>query len=56
MGLVFAPPGKEFVCFEPMTAITNALNLAHEGKYTALKSVAPNGTWAESFWIRYEGF
>jgi aldose 1-epimerase len=56
VGLVFAPPGKEFVCFEPMTAITNALNLAHEGKYSELKSVAPNGTWKESFWIRYEGF
>lgn len=56
VGLVFVPPGKEFVCFEPMTAITNALNLAHDGKYNDLKSVASNGTWTESFWIRYEGF
>ena len=56
VGLVFAPPGKDFVCFEPMTAITNALNLAHEGKYNDLKSVPPNGAWSESFWIRYEGF
>lgn len=56
VAVVYAPPGKEFVCFEPMTAITNALNLAHEGKYSDLKSVAPNGTWNESFWIRYEGF
>jgi aldose 1-epimerase len=56
VGLVFAPPGKEFVCFEPMTAVTNALNLAHEGKYNDLKSVAPSGKWVESFWIRYEGF
>jgi aldose 1-epimerase len=56
VGLVFAPPGKEFVCFEPMTAVTNAVNLAHEGKYSALKSVAPGETWHESFWIRYEGF
>jgi aldose 1-epimerase len=23
---VFAPPGEEFICFEPMTAPTNALN------------------------------
>jgi galactose mutarotase-like enzyme len=23
---VYAPPGKEFICFEPMTASTNALN------------------------------
>jgi aldose 1-epimerase len=56
VAVVYAPPGKEFVCFEPMTAITNAVNLAHEGKYSELKSIAPNGTWAESFWIRYEGF
>lgn len=56
VGLVYAPPGKEFVCFEPMTAITNAVNLAHEGKYNDLKSVAPGETWSESFWIRYEGF
>ena len=56
VGLVFSPPGKEFVCFEPMTAITNALNLAQEGKYKDLKSVPPNGKWVESFWIRYEGF
>lgn len=56
VGLVYAPPRKEFVCFEPMTAVTNALNLAHEGKYSDLKSVAPNATWTESFWIRYEGF
>lgn len=56
VGLVYAPPRKEFVCFEPMTAITDALNLAHEGKYNDLQSVAPNGTWTESFWIRYEGF
>ncbi|MFL6448933.1 MAG: aldose 1-epimerase [Bryobacteraceae bacterium] len=56
VGLVFAPPRKEFVCFEPMTAITNALNLAHDGKYGDLKSVAPNAAWRESFWVRYEGF
>jgi aldose 1-epimerase len=56
VGLVYAPPGKEFVCFEPMTAITNAVNLAHEGKYGDLKSVGPGETWRESFWIRYEGF
>lgn len=56
VGLVYAPPGKEFVCFEPMAGITNALNLAHDGKYSELQTVAPNGTWRESFWIRYEGF
>ncbi|MFL6415306.1 MAG: aldose 1-epimerase [Bryobacteraceae bacterium] len=56
VGLVYAPPRRDFVCFEPMTAITNALNLAHDGKYAELKSVEPGQTWRESFWIRYEGF
>ena len=56
VGLVYAPRGKAFVCFEPMTAITDALNLAHDGKYSELKSIAPGATWKDSFWIRYEGF
>jgi aldose 1-epimerase len=25
VGQVFAPPGSQFICFEPMTAPTNAL-------------------------------
>ena len=52
-----APPGqtRDFACIEPMTAITNALNLNHEGKYPDLQSVPPGGKWAESFWIRASG-
>lgn len=52
-----APPGetRDFVCIEPMTAITNALNLNHAGKYQKLQSVAPSGKWSESFWIRSSG-
>jgi aldose 1-epimerase len=42
-------------CIEPMAAITNALNLNHAGKYPNLQSVAPGGTWTESFWIRASG-
>jgi aldose 1-epimerase len=54
--LVFAPPGTNFVCFEPMAGITNAVNLAHEGKYKELQTVAPNAVWRETFWIRFSGF
>ena len=52
-----APPGetRDFVCIEPMAAISNALNLNHAGKYPALQNVAPGGKWTESFWIRASG-
>ena len=47
---------RNFICFEPMAAITNAMNLAHKGVYKELQSIAPGGTWSESFWIRPTGF
>jgi aldose 1-epimerase len=34
-----------------MAAITNAFNLAHDGVYQELQSVAPGETWKESFWL-----
>ena len=51
------PPGetRDFICFEPMTGITSAVNLQHEGKYNALQTVAPGAKWTESFWIRSSG-
>lgn len=45
-----------FVCFEPMVGITNAINLAHKGVYRDLQSIAPGATWQESFWVRPSGF
>jgi aldose 1-epimerase len=50
--VLYAPPGKPFLCFEPMTAITNAFNLAQEGKYDELQEVGPGESWEERFWIR----
>jgi aldose 1-epimerase len=52
--VVYAPRGQEFICFEPMSAITNGFNLAHEGKYKDLQSVGPGETWRESFWLSAE--
>jgi len=52
----YAPPGKDFICFEPMAAITNGMNLAHSGVYKDLQSVAPGAEWRESFWIKPTGF
>jgi aldose 1-epimerase len=47
---------RNFICFEPMVGITDAMNLAHKGLYKELQSIPPGGTWQESFWIRPRGF
>jgi len=51
-----APTGKGFIAFEPMVAITNALNLAEKGVYKELQTVSPGGSWEESFWITTKGY
>jgi aldose 1-epimerase len=56
VAVVYAPPNQPYVCFEPMAAVTNGANLAHEGKYRELETVAPGDTWQESFWVRASGF
>ncbi|HUK16469.1 MAG TPA: aldose 1-epimerase [Bryobacteraceae bacterium] len=56
VAVVYAPSGRDYLCFEPMAAVTNAFNLAHAGAYTELQSVPPGGTWRESFWIQPAGF
>jgi aldose 1-epimerase len=56
VAVIYAPPGKDFICFEPMTAVTNAFNLAHAGRYDGLQSIPAGGEWQESFWIRPQGF
>ena len=53
VAIIYAPPGKDFICFEPMSAVTNAFNLAHAGVYGELQSAAPGETWRESFWVEY---
>ena len=45
-----------FICFEPMAGITDAMNLAHRGLYHELQMLAPGQIWQESFWIRPSGF
>jgi aldose 1-epimerase len=56
VAVVYAPAGRNFICFEPMAALTNGMNLAQEGKYKELQSVAPGGEWRESFRIQATGF
>jgi len=56
VAVAYAPPGRDFICFEPMAGLTNAMNLAQEGKYKDLQSIAPGGEWKESFKIAATGF
>ncbi len=56
VAIVYAPPGQNYICFEPMTALTNGINLAAEGKYPELQTIPAGGDWSESFWVRPEGF
>jgi len=56
IAVVYAPPGRSFICFEPMSIITDAFNLAQAGLYKNLQSIPPDGEWRESFWITPSGF
>jgi aldose 1-epimerase len=52
-------PGQgdpNFIAFEPMAGITDAMNLAHKGLYKELQSIPPGGSWEASFWIKPSGF
>lgn len=54
--VVYAPKGRDFICFEPMAGITDALNLSHKKLYDDLQQIPAGGTWRESFWVRPSGF
>jgi aldose 1-epimerase len=45
-----------FIAFEPMAGITDALNLAHKGTYKDLQTIPPGGKWEASFWVKPSGF
>ena len=53
------PAGRgdpNFIAFEPMAGITDAMNLAQKGLYQELQSIPPGGKWEASFWIKPSGF
>ena len=56
VAVVYAPPGRGFVCFEPMSAPTNAFNAAHDGWFKDLPVVAPGGVWKGVFRVVPAGF
>jgi aldose 1-epimerase len=64
-GVKVAPPAvasttpstaKGFIAFEPMIAITDAMNLAQKGVYKDLQTIPPGGSWEESFWVTTKGW
>ena len=60
VAVIWAPPApagetRDFICFEPMTAVTNGVNLHHEGKYPGLQILPAGAKWTESFWVRATG-
>jgi aldose 1-epimerase len=56
VAVVYAPPGRGFICFEPMTAVTNAINGAHAGWYKDLPVIGPGEVWRGVYRIRPSGF
>jgi aldose 1-epimerase len=52
-------PGQgdpNFIAFEPMAGITDAMNLAHKGLYKELQSIPSGGSWEARFWVKPSGF
>jgi aldose 1-epimerase len=45
-----------FIAFEPMAGITDAMNLAHKGLYKELQSIPAGMSWTAGFWIKPSGF
>ena len=57
VAVVYAPGGgRNFVCFEPMAGVTNAINLAHDGKYGDLQTIPAGESWSGYFRVRPTGF
>jgi len=56
VGHAYAPLNNTLICLEPETAVTNAFNLNHEGKYPALIVLEPGKVFAADFWIVPSGF
>jgi aldose 1-epimerase len=54
--VLWVPAGRPFLCFEPMAAMVNGMNMAQAGTYKELQSIPPGGEWRESFWVKPSGF
>jgi aldose 1-epimerase len=51
VAVIYAPHTRDFVCVEPMAAVTDALNLWRNGAHVELQTIEPGGSWEEEFWV-----
>lgn len=51
VAVIYAPSHRNFICFEPMAAPTDAIHLAAEGRYRGLMEIAPDTAWGGEFWV-----
>jgi aldose 1-epimerase len=54
--VLWVPAGSNFLCFEPMAAMVNGMNMAQTGAYKELQNIPAGGEWRESFWVKPSGF
>jgi aldose 1-epimerase len=56
---IYLPPAPDlyhaYICFEPLAAIIDGVNLARRGKYSELQMLPAGQKWTESFWVRTSG-
>ena len=53
VAVVYVPQGESYLCFEPMAASINAMNPSPDGTFPPIQSAPLDGTWRESFWIKF---
>ncbi len=50
--IIYSPPGKEFVCAEPVSHCVDAFNLAASGvPDTGMRTLKPGESWTT--WVRF---
>ena len=56
VAILWGPPGKNFLCVEPMAAPTNGINLHARGLWSGLQWIEPGTVWRGGFRIAGYGF
>jgi aldose 1-epimerase len=51
VAIVWGPEGEDFLCVEPMAAVTNGINLHHRGLWPGLQWIEPGAAWKSGFAI-----
>jgi len=51
VAIVWGPEGEDFLCVEPMAAVTNGINLHHRDLWPGLQWIEPGAAWKSGFAI-----